>query len=90
MCTPMAVATVGSAVIGAHANKRNTEKTIRAQERARRRQPATPTYADASVRNAGNLARRIASAGGQSSTRRSGNPLGLPGNVGNARTLLGG
>ncbi|MEW8025528.1 MAG: hypothetical protein AB2777_22470 [Candidatus Thiodiazotropha endolucinida] len=90
MCEATTVATIGAAIVGAYASKRNTDKTIQAQKKARKKQPATPTYADASVRNAGNLARRIASAGGQSSTRRSGSPLGLPGGAGNARTLLGG
>ncbi|MCG7931488.1 MAG: hypothetical protein N0E44_15735 [Candidatus Thiodiazotropha lotti] len=90
MCTIEAGVAAGAAVVGALASDRNSDKMIQAQKRSRKKKPETPTYADASVRDAGNLARRMASSGGQSSTRRTGNPLGLPGGTGNTRTLLGG
>lgn len=90
MCTAGAAATIGAAVVGAYASDRNNKRMIAEQKKARKQKPQTPTYADASVRNAGSLARRMARSGGQSSTRRTNNPLGLPGDVGNARTLLGG
>ncbi|MCG7949113.1 MAG: hypothetical protein B6D70_14600 [gamma proteobacterium symbiont of Stewartia floridana] len=89
MCSIEAGLYAGAAVVGQLASNRRNDKMLQAQKKANKPMPEQPKVADASVRRAGNLARRAAARGGQSSTRRT-NPLGITGSAGNARTLLGG